>query len=153
MDLTDIRPNPKNSSSKKRVGRGHGSGWGKTSGRGQKGQKARYGIARGFEGGQNPLYLRLPKLRGESNKAHNIGLFRKSYTTLNVADLNAFEAGTVVTPELLKKVGWVGKFEAKGLKILGDGTLSHALTVNAHAFSASAKQKIEAAGGTAEVIE
>lgn len=153
MDLTDIRPNPKNTSSKKRVGRGHGSGWGKTSGRGQKGQKARFSIARGFEGGQTPLYLRLPKLRGQSNKAHNIGMFRKSYTAFNVADLNVFDAETVVTPELLKEVGWVSKFEAKGLKILGEGTLSQALTVKAHAFSASAREKIEAAGGTAEVIE
>ncbi len=152
MDLTDLRPNPARKSSKKRVGRGHGSGSGKTSGRGQKGQKARYSIAPGFEGGQTPLYQRLPKLRGQSNKAHNIGIFRQRYTTVNVAALQALDAGTEVTPELLIEVGMIKKLEAKGLKVLGDGDLDTALTVKAHAFSSSAKDKIEAAGGTAEVI-
>ncbi len=152
MDLTDIGPNPDSKTSKKRVGRGHGSGSGKTSGRGQKGQKARYSIARGFEGGQTPLYKRLPKLRGQSNKAHNIGIFRQRHTTLNVADLQRFDEGTEVTPELLMEIGMIKKLEAKGLKILGDGDLDRPLTVKAHAFSSSAKEKIEAAGGTAEVI-
>lgn len=152
MDLRDIGPNPKTKRSKKRVGRGHGSGLGKTSGRGQKGQKARYSIARGFEGGQTPLYKRLPKLRGQSNKAHNIGIFRKRYSTVNVADLACFEAGTEVTPELVIESGLVKKLEAKGLKVLGDGSLEVALTVRAHAFSGSAEDKIKAAGGSAEVI-
>lgn len=153
MDLTDIRRNPKNKARKKRVGRGHGSGLGKTAGRGQKGQKARYSIAPGFEGGQTPLYKRVPKLRGQSNKAHNIGIFRKRHSTVNLCDLRRFEAGTEVTPELLVEIGMVKKLEKKGLKVLGKGRLDRALTVRAHAFSGSAAEKIEAAGGTAEVIE
>lgn len=153
MDLTKMRPKRANIKSRKRVGRGHGSGWGKTSGRGQKGQKARYKIARGFEGGQTPLYKRLPKLRGQSNKAHNIGMFRKRYSTVNLDDLQRVEAGTEVTPELLMEIGMVKKLEAKGLKVLGDGNLEHALTVRAHAFSDSARTKIEAAGGSVEVID
>jgi len=152
MDLTDTGPNQARKTSRKRVGRGHGSGSGKTSGRGQKGQKARYSIARGFEGGQTPLYKRLPKLRGQSNKAHNIGIFRQRHTTVNVGDLQRLAEGTEVTPELLMEIGMINKLEAKGLKILGDGDLTTALTVKAHAFSNSAKEKIEAAGGTAEVI-
>jgi large subunit ribosomal protein L15 len=152
MDLTDIQPDNK-SKKRKRVGRGHGSGFGKTSGRGQKGQKARYSIPRGFEGGQTPLYKRLPKLPGQSNKAHNIGIFRKEHTIVNIRDLDRFDDGTEVTPELLQDIGMIGKLEDKGLKILGDGELDRALTVRAHAFSDSAVQKIEAAGGAAEVIE
>ncbi len=152
MDLTDIRPNPDTKGRRKRVGRGPGSGLGKTSGRGQKGQKARYTIARGFEGGQTPLYKRLPKLRGQSNKAHNIGIFRKRYTTVNLADLQRFEDVSEITPELLIEVGMVKKLEAKGLKVLGEGEIERSLVVKAHAFSGSAKEKIEAAGGTAEVI-
>jgi large subunit ribosomal protein L15 len=153
MDLTDIKRNPASSARKKRVGRGHGSGLGKTSGRGQKGQKARYSIARGFEGGQTPLYKRVPKLRGQSNKAHNIGIFRKRYSIVNLSDLRRFEPGTEVTPELVVEVGMVKKLEKKGLKVLAKGHLDGALTVRAHAFSGSAAEKIEAAGGTAEVIE
>lgn len=135
----------------KRVGRGHGSGSGKTSGRGQKGQKARTNTARGFQGGQNPLYMRLPTLRGISNKSHNIGIFRKRFAIVNVATLAGFEAGTEVTPELLVESGVVKKL-LDGLKVLGEGELSHALTVKANAFSASARAKIENAGGSAEVI-
>ncbi len=152
MDLTDIQPDHK-SKKRKRVGRGHGSGYGKTSGRGQKGQKARNTIPPGFEGGQTPLYKRLPKLPGKSNKAHNIGIFRKQHTIVNVRDLARFDEGTEVTPELLQEVGMIGKLEEKGLKVLGDGEIDRALTVRASAFSSSAKEKIEAAGGTAEVIE
>ncbi|MFO7948164.1 MAG: 50S ribosomal protein L15 [Armatimonadota bacterium] len=152
MDLTDIQPDHKGKK-RKRVGRGHGSGSGKTSGRGQKGQKARTTIPPGFEGGQTPLYKRLPKLPGKSNKAHNIGIFRKEHTIVNVRDLARFDEDTVVTPEVLQDVGMIGKLEDKGLKILGEGEIDHALTVHANAFSSSAKEKIEAAGGTAEVIE
>ncbi|NLJ37025.1 MAG: 50S ribosomal protein L15 [candidate division WS1 bacterium] len=153
MDLTDLRPKRTNKAGRKRVGRGHGSGWGKTSGRGQKGQKARYSIPPGLEGGQTPLHKRLPKLRGQSNKAHNIGIFRKRHSTINLDDLQRFEAGTAVTPELVVEVGMVNKLEAKGLKVLGNGELQHALTVRAHAFSESARAKIEAAGGSVEVID
>jgi|LSQX01.2.fsa_nt_gb large subunit ribosomal protein L15 len=152
MDLTDIRPKQVNKVGRKRVGRGHGSGRGKTSGRGQKGQKARYPIPPGLEGGQTPLYKLLPKLRGQSNKAHNIGIFRKRYSTINLDDLQRVEVGTEVTPELVVQIGLLKKLEAKGLKILGNGSLDHAVTVRAHAFSESARAKIEAAGGSVEVI-
>lgn len=152
MDLTDIQPEHTDKK-RKRVGRGHGSGSGKTSGRGQKGQKARNTIPPGFEGGQTPLYKRLPKLPGQSNKAHNIGIFRKEHTIVNLRDLNRFDEDTEVTPELLQDIGLIGKLEDKGLKILGDGELDRSLTVKAHAFSESAREKIEAAGGAVEVIE
>ena len=135
----------------KRVGRGHASGSGKTSGRGQKGQKSRTNVAPGFQGGQNPLYMRLPTRRGISNKSHNIGIFRKRFAVVNVATLAVFEAGTEVTPELLLKTGVIKKL-LDGVKILGEGDLDRALTVRANAFSASAREKIENAGGTAEVI-
>lgn len=136
---------------RKRVGRGHGSGSGKTAGRGMKGQHARNTVAVGFEGGQNPLFMRLPHRRGISNKSHNIGIFRKTFATVNVSRLCQFEAGTEVTPELLMATGVVKKL-GDGLKILGNGELDRALNVKAHAFSASALDKIEKAGGTAEVI-
>lgn len=136
----------------KRVGRGHGSGWGKNAGRGIKGQKARGSVRPGFEGGQNPLYMRVPKLRGTSNKAHNIGLFRADHSILNLSQLERLEAGTVVTPELVQQLGWVKKMGTKGLKILGQGDLTRALTVHCHAVSESARAKIEAAGGSVEVI-
>lgn len=136
----------------KRIGRGHGSGNGLYAGRGIKGQKARGSVRPGFEGGQNPLYMRLPKLRGTSNKAHNIGIFRADHSVLNVAQLERLEANTVVTPEFVQQIGWVRKMGKKGLKILGQGELSKALTVHCHAISESARQKIEAAGGTVEVI-
>ena len=134
----------------KRVGRGIG----KTSGKGHKGQNSRSGggVRPGFEGGQNPLYMRLPKLRGTSNKSHNIGIFRADHSVLNVSQLDRLEAGTVVTPELMMQMGWVKKMGKKGLKVLGQGELSKALTVHAHAVSESAKAKIEAAGGSVEVI-
>ena len=130
-----------------RVGRGTSSGNGKTSGKGHKGQKARSGYSRkaGFEGGQLPLYRRLPK-RGFSNAR-----FKEEYTVLNLSDLNQFDEGTVVTPELLKETGIIKK-QLSGIKILGNGSLEKKLTVKAHKFSMTAKEKIEAAGGKVEVI-
>ncbi len=132
---------------RKRIGRGPGSGTGKTSGKGHKGQNARSGggVRPGFEGGQLPLYRRLSK-RGFNN--YN---FRTVYATVNVSDLNVFEDGAVVTVEELKKVGLVNK-ELDGVKVLGDGELSKKLTVKANKFSDVAKQKIENVGGTTEVI-
>jgi large subunit ribosomal protein L15 len=132
---------------RRRVGRGPGSGRGKTSGRGEKGQKSRSGASRklGFEGGQMPLYRRVPK-RGFHNP------FRVEYACINVGQLEAFEAGTIVTPEVLLERGAVKKLR-DGLKILGEGKLSKALTVRAHKFSARAQEVIAAAGGTVEVIE
>ena len=109
------------------------------------------GVRPGFEGGQNPLYMRLPKLRGTSNKSHNIGIFRHEFAVLNVDDLEGFEAGAEITPESLVEARIVKDLK-NGLKILGQGELSKKLTVKAHAFSASAKEKIEKAGGVAEVI-
>ena len=131
---------------RKRVGRGPGSGLGKTSGRGQKGQNARSGggVRPGFEGGQTPLARRLPK-RGFTN------INRKEYAVVNVEDLNRFEDGTVVTPALLKEVGLVRK-ELNGVKILGNGELTKKLNVTAAKFSKSAVEAIETAGGKAEVL-
>jgi large subunit ribosomal protein L15 len=137
----------------KRIGRGHGSGNGLYAGRGVKGQNSRgHGTRPGFEGGQNPLYMRLPKLRGTSNKAHNIGIFRADHSALNVCQLDRLAADTIVTPELVQQLGWVKKMGKKGLKILGQGELTKALTVRANAVSASAQEKIEKAGGSVEVI-
>ena len=132
--------------SRKRVGRGTGSGHGKTACKGHKGQNARSGggVRPGFEGGQTPLFKRLPK-RGFTNVNH------KEYATVNVEDLNVFEDGTVVTPELLKETGLVKK-ELDGVKVLGNGELTKKLTVQANKFSASATTVIEQAGGKAEVI-
>lgn len=130
----------------KRIGRGHGSGNGKTAGKGHKGQNARSGggVRLGFEGGQTPLYRRIPK-RGFTN------FNRIEYAIVNVDALNAFEAGTNVTPELLIETGLVGK-ELNGVKILGNGELTVSLNVKAHKFSKSAVEMIEKAGGTTEVI-
>ena len=132
---------------RKRVGRGPGSGNGKTSGKGHKGQNARSagGVRPGFEGGQLPLYRRLSK-RGFNN--YN---FRTVYATVNVSDLEVFEEGTVVTKELLIEKGLVKK-ELDGIKVLGNGELTKKLTVKANKFSSSAKAKIENVGGTIEVI-
>ncbi|MBM7573073.1 50S ribosomal protein L15 [Aquibacillus albus] len=129
-----------------RVGRGMSSGNGKTSGRGHKGQKARSGggVRPGFEGGQMPLFQRLPK-RGFTN------INRKDFAIVNLETLNKFEDGTEVTPELLKESGVVSKLKS-GIKILGNGAVEKKLTVKAHKFSASAKEAIEAAGGQTEVI-
>ena len=146
MKLQELRPAEGSTQSVKRVGRGTGSGLGKTSGKGHKGQKARSGSKKnGFEGGQMPLARRLPK-RGFTN------IFAKEYTVVNVGELEKLENGTTVTAELLKKQGIISKIEKDGLKVLGRGELTKKLTVRASAFSASAKEKIEKAGGKAEVI-
>ncbi len=152
MKLSDLRPAPGSHKPERRVGRGHGSGRGKTSGRGTKGQKARTGgtIHRAFSGGQTRLSRRLPFMRGIGNS--NIA-FRRDYAIVNVNDLERFESGTQVTPDALVTMGLMTKAEGKGLvKILGDGEVNRALTVRAHKFSTSARAKIEAAGGTVEVI-
>ena len=145
MEMHELGPAYGATSSKKRIGRGIGSGLGKTAGKGHKGQKARSGgkIRRGFEGGQTPLYRRLPK-RGFKNH------FAIEYATINVSDLEKYEAGTVVNIELLINDGTIKK-ELDGLKVLGGGKLTKNLTVEAKKFSASAKSKIEAAGGKIEV--
>ena len=147
MKLHELEKNIGATHSKKRVGRGPGSGLGKTSGRGQKGQKARSGVSINpvFEGGQLPLYRRLPK-RGFKNAK-----FRTVYGTVNVEELNVFENGTVVTPALLKEVGLVKK-QLDGIKVLGNGKLEKKLTIQASKFSASALEKIKEAGSKAEVI-
>jgi large subunit ribosomal protein L15 len=154
MDLGHLSRASGKQKKSKRIGRGMGSGSGMYSGRGRKGQNSRSGggVRPGFEGGQNPLYMRLPKLRGTSNKSHNIGIFRADHSSLNVSQLDWLEAGTVVTPELVQEMGWVKKMGKKGLKILGNGELTKALTVHCHAVSESARAKIEAAGGSVEVI-
>jgi len=134
---------------KKRVGRGPGSGLGKTSGRGNKGQKSRSGYSgkRGFEGGQMPLHRRLPK-RGFTNN------FKREWADVNLADLERqFDAGATVTPEALVEKGLVRKSQQSSIVVLGNGELQKSLTISAHRFSASAKEKIESAGGKAEVIE
>jgi large subunit ribosomal protein L15 len=133
---------------KRRVGRGIGSGLGKTSGKGHKGQNARSGggVRPGFEGGQMPLIRRLPK-RGFNNKR-----FAAEYTIINVSDLNVFEDNTVVTTELLQEKNIINKLAPYGLKVLGNGNLEKALTVKANKFTESAVQKISKAGGKAEVL-
>ncbi len=147
MKLHELEKNIGATHTKKRVGRGPGSGLGKTSGRGQKGQKARSGgsINPVFEGGQLPLYRRIPK-RGFSNAK-----FKTLYAVINVEDLNVFEDGTVVTPALLKETGLVKK-QLDGIKVLGNGKLEKKLTIQASKFSASALEKIKEAGSKAEVI-
>ncbi|MDD3187114.1 MAG: 50S ribosomal protein L15 [Bacilli bacterium] len=132
---------------RKRVGRGTSSGTGKTSGKGHKGQNARSGggVRPGFEGGQLPLYRRLPK-RGFSNAK-----FKVEYAVINLSDLEKFEEGAVVTPELLKEMGLV-KNQLDGIKVLGNGELTKKLVVKANKFSQSAKETIEKCGGKAEVI-
>ena len=147
MKLHELQKNIGATHAKKRVGRGPGSGLGKTSGRGQKGQKARSGgsINPVFEGGQLPLYRRIPK-RGFTNAK-----FKTVYAVINLADLNVFEDGTVVTPALLKDTGLV-KNQLDGIKVLGNGKLEKKLTIQANKFSASALEKIKEAGSKAEVI-
>ena len=146
MKLHELSPAPGSVKDVKRIGRGHGSGNGKTAGKGHKGQKARAGrgIRAGFEGGQMPLHRRIPK-RGFNN------IFATPYVAINVAALNRFEDGAVVTTEALLEAGIISK-APNGVKILGNGKLEKKLTVQVAAFSESAKAKIEAAGGKAEVI-
>ncbi len=145
MKLHELKP-AQASKDRKRRGRGMSSGLGKTSGRGQKGQKSRSGGGTriGFEGGQMPLYRRIPK-RGFTN------IFKKEYAIVNINDLDVFENGTEVTPELLKEAGLV-KDEKDGIKILGKGEITKQLTVKAHKFSKSAAERITASGGKVEVI-
>ena len=142
MKLHELKPAEGSRKARNRVGRGIGSGNGKTAGRGHKGQNSRSGggVRPGFEGGQNPLFRRLPK-RGFTN------INRKEYAIVNLDTLNRFEEGTEVTPALLIETGVVSN-EKSGIKILGNGTLDKKLTVKAHKFSASAKEAIENAGGT-----
>jgi len=144
MDLSNLKPAAGSTRTRKRIGRGPGSGTGKTSGKGHKGQNARSGggVKPGFEGGQMPLHRRLPK-RGF------VSLNRKEYTLVNLRDLETFEAGSVVDLEALGKAGLMTKVK-DGVKILADGELTKALTVKAHKFSKSAVAKIEAAGGKVE---
>ncbi len=146
MKLNELKPAVGSVTEAKRKGRGAGTGNGKTAGRGHKGQNARSGggVRPGFEGGQMPLYRRLPKV-GFTN------IFAKKYVEINVSELNKFEAGTEVTAELLKETGVISKI-LDGVVVLGRGDLDKKLTVKAARFSASAKEKIEAAGGKAEVI-
>lgn len=147
MKLHELRKNIGATHDRKRVGRGPGSGLGKTSGTGHKGQKSRSGgsINPVFEGGQLPLYRRIPK-RGFSNKR-----FKTEYAVINVEDLNIFEDGTVVTPVLLKEQKIVKK-QLDGIKVLGEGTLEKKLTIQANKFSKTAMEKIKESGSKAEVI-
>ena len=147
MKLHNIHPNEGATVTRKRLGRGVGSGLGKTSGKGHKGQNARSGggVRQGFEGGQLPLFRRLPK-RGFSN-----AMFKTRYAVINLSDLNKFEDGAVVTPELLSEMGLVKK-QLDGIKVLGNGKLEKKLVVKAHKFSDVAKEQIEKLGGKAEVI-
>jgi large subunit ribosomal protein L15 len=145
MRLVDLRPAGGAKKERKRVGRGIGSGQGKTAGKGSKGQKARGHVRPGFEGGQTPLHRRLPQRRGFTNR------FKKVYAIVNLEQLEKFDEGTVVAPELLIERGIVKKLE-DGLKVLAEGKLTKPLTVRAHKFSKAAEEKIRAAGGSTEVL-
>lgn len=147
MKLHELKPNEGSRRKRKIVGRGPGSTLGKTSGRGENGQKSRSGYSHkvAFEGGQLPLYRRLPK-RGFSNAK-----FKTRYAVINLSDLNRFEKGTEITPEILKEMGLIKNLQ-DGIKVLGNGTLEKKLTVKAHKFSEKAKAEIEKLGGKAEVI-
>ena len=146
MELHDLRPVKGSKQASKRIGRGHGSGWGKTAGKGHKGQNARSGggVRPGFEGGQMPLQRRIPK-RGFNN------IFAKKVISINVSDLEKFGEGSVIDINELVNMGLVKRSFDK-IKILGNGELTKSLTVKAHMFSKSAIEKIQAAGGKAEVI-
>ncbi len=146
MKIHELSPAPGSTKETKRLGRGHGSGQGKTAGKGHKGQNARSGggVRPGFEGGQMPLARRIPK-RGFNN------IFGTNYAVINVSDLDKFVDGTVVDAEMLKASGIV-KQQLDGIKILGNGEITKKLTVKAASFSQTAKEKIEKAGGKAEVI-
>ena len=148
MNIHELSPAPNSTKKARRVGRGIGSGLGKTSGRGQKGQNSRSGggVRIGFEGGQIPLIRRLPR-RGFNNYE-----FKKQYSIVNVCDLDKFEDGTVVDIALLKDKGIISKIEKFGLKVLGNGELTKKLTVKAAVFTKTAQEKIEKAGGKIEVL-
>ena len=147
MNIQSLSPAPNSTFSEKRLGRGTGSGHGKTAGKGHKGQNARSGggVRPGFEGGQMPLIRRLPK-RGFTNN------WKKVYTTINVSELNKLEPNTIVTAEFLKATGKISKINEYGLKVIGNGEITIPLTVKANKFSESAIQKIQKAGGTIEVV-
>jgi len=145
LKLHHLAPAPGSKKKKIRVGRGEGGRRGKTAGRGTKGLKARSKLRPGFEGGQTPLAMRLPKLKGFTNPN------KESFAIVNLDSFEDFEAGSEVTPERLRELGLI---RHRGrVKVLAEGELDKALTVKAHAFSASAKEKIEAAGGTVEIVE
>jgi large subunit ribosomal protein L15 len=146
LNLHDLKPADGARKARKRIGRGPGSGHGKTATRGEKGQKSRSGYSRkrGFEGGQMPLHRRIPK-RGFTN------IFRNEFRTVNVDRLNVFESGSVVTPDAIEDAGLLKKGTAP-LKVLGNGEVKVVLTVKAHKFSAAAEKKIRAAGGTTELL-
>lgn len=148
MKLHELKPAKGAVKAKRRIGRGTATGQGKTAGRGQDGQWSRSGggVRPGFEGGQMPLYRRLPK-RGFNNSE-----FETRYTTINIDKLNSFEDGTEITPQMLKENGVIRKIEKDGVKILGNGSIEKKLTIKANKFTKSAAEKIEAAGGKAEVI-
>ena len=147
MELSNLKPKKGSRHAKKRVGRGPGSGHGKTAARGEKGQKSRSGFSRqpGFEGGQMPLHRRLPK-RGFTN------IFKRDYAVVNISDLERFDNGATIGEAELRKAGLV-KGQHDGIKVLGDGKLSKKLTVSATKFSATAKKQIEAAGGSCQEIQ
>lgn len=149
MKLDDLRPAPGAFKSRKRVGRGHGSGYTTTAGKGTKGQKSRSGgkVRPGFEGGQNPIYRRMPYKRGFSNHR-----FRTVYEVVNLGRLAELELADPITPESLYERGVIRDASAL-VKILGDGEIETSMHIRAHKFSASAREKIESAGGTAEVID
>ncbi|NUP98528.1 MAG: 50S ribosomal protein L15 [Armatimonadetes bacterium] len=154
MRLDDLKPNEGAKQTRKRVGRGRSSGSGKTSGRGQKGQGSRSGggTRPGFEGGQTPLHMRTPKLRGPySRRSRNTGLFRREPAVVNVGSLNNLAAQTEVDHELLVALN-LCRASKDGLRVLGNGELTVPLTVRASHFSAVAKEKIEAAGGQAVLV-
>jgi large subunit ribosomal protein L15 len=155
VGLHSLKPNPGSRSPRKRLGRGPGTGHGKTSGRGHKGAGARSGSKRkvNYEGGQNPIHMRMGKLRGPHHKmSMPFEKFRTRTQPVNLSDLEArFDAGAEVTPETLRGAGLAKRKHP--VKVLGRGDISKKLTVRAHGFSATAKEKIEAAGGTCEVIE
>lgn len=145
MKLNELKPAAGSKKNRKRIGRGKGSGWGKTAGKGHKGQNSRSGggVRPGFEGGQMPLHRRLPK-RGFKN------IFRKTVVEINLRDLNRFEAGSVVDAQALAEAGLIkGQFDA--IKLLGQGEVDRALTIQVDRVSESAKAKVEAAGGTVEL--
>lgn len=145
LQLHDLKPAPGSKKKAIRVGRGPGGKGGKTAGRGTKGLKARNTLRPGFEGGQTSLIMRIPKLKGFRNPN------KEAFAIINVESLNRFSPGAVVNPDELRKRGFI-KHRGR-VKVLAEGELDRALTVHAHAFSAAAKAKIEAAGGTAEIIE
>lgn len=147
MRLHDLYPAPGSTQEKKRIGRGRGSGWGKTAGKGHKGQKARAGggVRPGFEGGQTPLYRRLPQRKGFRN------INKIYYAVVNLDDLETFDAGTEITVLKLIEAGLIKRVN-DGVKVLGNGELTKALNVKVNKFSKTAEEKIKAVGGTAEVV-